>query len=375
MTADNIVRNELPDVASVPATARSNVLTFKQNIHYLRGVAALVVLLSHSGFYLDNYLQIGWAKTLFPGIFGLYGVAIFFAISGYLMASLINKEGPFEFLARRVARIYPLFFLCTLITMLVIFPQVISRWVPLSITLAPMDGATYLMRVEWTLVHEVFFYVAIFFVALLGLQRWMNAIAVAWLVAISLVAYMRIEMPPIGRADIGEIGLMSANAGFAAGLLIPTVAKKFRYPILWSGIFVSGIVIHHFVPAAYFRVIAGVGSAFLILAAVQSEFRVWRWLHVSLTKVGDWSYAIYLIHVPILTYIYIYFTNTPSRWYVWPASVLAAMAGGAVLGEVDQWLTKIGKKSTSTARASTIQYTMVVFLIIYFSAATYSMVR
>lgn len=375
MNAENVIQNELSNITNVPAPPKSKALTFKQNIHYLRGLAALVVLLGHSGFYLDSYLQMGWAKVVFPDILGLYGVAIFFAISGYLMASLINKEGAFEFLARRVVRIYPLFVICTLITMFVIFPQLASRWLPLSITLAPMDGATYLMRVEWTIVHEMFFYVAIFFVALLGFQRWLNALAIVWLAAIALVAYMKVGMPSIGRADLGEIGFMSANTGFAAGLLIPTVMKQFRLPLLWVGLFAFAVILHHFIPAAYFRIIAGIGSAFLILAAVQAEFRVWHWLHGVLTKLGDWSYALYLIHVPILTYTYTHFIKDPSRWYIWPIAILSAVAAGAFLGEVDQWLTRVGKKSVSTANASIIQGLMIIFLIIYFLAAAYSIVR
>jgi peptidoglycan/LPS O-acetylase OafA/YrhL len=359
--------------AYVPPAARS-AISFKQNIHYLRGIAAVLVLLGHSGFYLESYLHIGWAKALFPSILGLYGVAIFFAISGYLMASLIGKEKSIEFLARRVARIYPLFIICTIFVMFVLFPQVIPRWAPLSLSLSPMDDATYLMRVEWTIVHEVFFYVALFLVAIVGLRRWMPHLAVAWLAAIFLAAFDRMEMPHIGRATIVEIGLMTANAGFAAGLLIPTISKHFRRPLLSAAIFAAAAVAHHMVPAAYVRIVAGVGSSFLVMAAVQQELKVGEFLDWLLTKLGDWSYALYLIHVPIITYFYTFYMKVTPPWYVWPAAVSCAMLAGALFGELDQYLTERGKVLVNRSPRPALIASMTLFLVIYFTVAVMDIV-
>ncbi len=38
---------------------------------------------------------------------GVWGVAIFFALSGFLMARLVTRDPPLVFLAHRVSRIFP----------------------------------------------------------------------------------------------------------------------------------------------------------------------------------------------------------------------------------------------------------------------------
>ncbi len=41
---------------------------------------------------------------------GVWGVAIFFALSGFLMARMIARDPPLVFLAHRVSRIFPTYF-------------------------------------------------------------------------------------------------------------------------------------------------------------------------------------------------------------------------------------------------------------------------
>ncbi len=38
---------------------------------------------------------------------GIWGVALFFSLSGYLMAGLVTRDPPLVFLAHRVSRIFP----------------------------------------------------------------------------------------------------------------------------------------------------------------------------------------------------------------------------------------------------------------------------
>ena len=52
--------------------------------------------------------------------FGLIGVAVFFAISGLLMADLIQRTDPWRFLAHRVVRIYPIYLLAVSVSVPII---------------------------------------------------------------------------------------------------------------------------------------------------------------------------------------------------------------------------------------------------------------
>src|SRR6266852_9594238 len=78
---------------------RAGAITHKNlSIQGLRGLAALFVALFHASTHSGRYFgDSGWA-TAFDGRFGLVGVAIFFAISGLLMADLIQRTDPWRFL-------------------------------------------------------------------------------------------------------------------------------------------------------------------------------------------------------------------------------------------------------------------------------------
>lgn len=93
-------------------------MNYRQEIDGLRAFAVFSVLIFH----LD--------KKILPG--GFLGVDIFFVISGYLIASIIIKRlenNDFDltsFIQRRIARIFPLFFLvisCTLIAASYIYEE------------------------------------------------------------------------------------------------------------------------------------------------------------------------------------------------------------------------------------------------------------
>jgi exopolysaccharide production protein ExoZ len=77
------------------------VLHMISNLQVLRGVAALAVVFYHSGYAINGVL------TEFRG------VAIFFVISGFIMTH-ITRENSDQFLIKRLVRIVPLYWLCTL---------------------------------------------------------------------------------------------------------------------------------------------------------------------------------------------------------------------------------------------------------------------
>jgi peptidoglycan/LPS O-acetylase OafA/YrhL len=83
---------------------------YRPYIDGLRAIAVIAVLLFH------------FHKSLLPG--GFVGVDIFFVISGYLISSIIISQcenGQFSFLRfyqRRISRIFPAFFLVSIVTLL-----------------------------------------------------------------------------------------------------------------------------------------------------------------------------------------------------------------------------------------------------------------
>lgn len=92
------------------------------SIHYLRGIAALLVVLFHFRDKLNNvYTQKDLGDLLFGG--GLAGVDLFFLISGFIIVYSTKKKeinNILFFFVRRAFRIYPLLIISCVLYYLVI---------------------------------------------------------------------------------------------------------------------------------------------------------------------------------------------------------------------------------------------------------------
>ena len=306
------------------------------NVHYLRGIASLLVLLGHAAIYFGKVTGDSTWKSVFPDELGIFGVALFFAISGYLMASLIQLQDPFDFICKRFLRIYPVFLIASAIALLIASPAALNLWHPLSITLAPNQLGGYILAIEWTLVNEVFFYCVLFVLAVCSLQRFVGVLAVAWLLAIVTAVVFHWTAPKIGLADLSEIFLMNANAGFAAGLLIPPLAKRVKLPLVFFAVFLVSIPITQFVPPQWVRIVAGLGASSLLVAALQTPISLPRLVDIVLSRLGDWSYALYLIHVTVLIRVYRTASEVlPDSTHWFWLGVLGAIAASSLLGSLD----------------------------------------
>ncbi len=138
------------------------------NLQVTRAVAAYMVVLFHflALFVWHLYPE---AKYL---TFGAAGVDIFFVISGFIMVVTTSdgKTGPADFLAKRIARIAPIYWLITLVLVAMslagLKPIGILRmqadWVVKSLFFIPFNRDGYvepINSVGWTLNYEMFFYV------------------------------------------------------------------------------------------------------------------------------------------------------------------------------------------------------------------------
>lgn len=135
------------------------------SIQYLRGLAALVVVLYHA----SKALIIHFLPTETNYFFwGAAGVDLFFIISGFIMVYITyNKKLDIkDFLLKRVIRIYPIFWFYATIALILflINPNMINRssehptLILPSYLLIPYTEFTNLVLVAWTLVYEIHFY-------------------------------------------------------------------------------------------------------------------------------------------------------------------------------------------------------------------------
>lgn len=160
------------------------------SVHYLRGIAALIVVCFHYRYYLnDSFPVVDIGDILFAN--GAFGVDLFFIISGFIICystERIEKFPAISFAMKRFFRIYPLLFVA--LTLFILFfdlegHSIASSLVPLH---ADYDakGPTYgfhLLSPVWTLTYEILFYL-LFMFSLMISQRYRQIIASTFIIGL-----------------------------------------------------------------------------------------------------------------------------------------------------------------------------------------------
>jgi len=160
-----------------------------QSIQVLRALAALLVVFAHF-----EYIK--------PAVGG-FGVDIFFIISGFIMAYIVNKSAD-SFLYRRIIRIVPLYYAMTFLAAglylakpswfrsLILTPATLAK----SLLFIPyqIKDSGPVLTLGWTLNYEMFFYVSIAaFIAIFGARRGMIACLVGLSLFVSISAFLHWE--------------------------------------------------------------------------------------------------------------------------------------------------------------------------------------
>lgn len=141
-----------------------------QSLEALRIIAAVAVVLAHSGYLTIPFLQSFLGGSVF---LGSIGVDIFFVISGFVMGISSGKAGSGlaaakSFVIGRFLRLFPLYILCTLgaaAVQIAIHKPVDPAYLIQSIALLPTsDGQHFtdpVLFLGWTLRFEFYFYLLV----------------------------------------------------------------------------------------------------------------------------------------------------------------------------------------------------------------------
>ncbi|KQP29507.1 acyltransferase [Methylobacterium sp. Leaf100] len=287
----------------------------------LRAFAALLVVVHHGQVEAAALaLRAGLPFGPSTGLAWSAGVDVFFVISGFIIvhasAPLYGRPGGrARFLAHRIARLVPLYWLVTALYLALVLtvPALLNGadppapgYVAASFLFWPAlrpDGIPQpLYGLGWTLNCEMFFY-AVFAVGL----GWGRGRAVLWLglALAGLVALGRlVPEPPTPLAFWGSPIVLEfalgAGLGLARahGLRLPDAARLALAATGLAGLAVAGE------PGEALRPLAYGGPALLLVAAAAlgrepPPGRGTR-LGPALVALGDASYALYLIHPFVL---------------------------------------------------------------------------
>lgn len=276
---------------------------------------------------------------------GACGVDLFFAISGFVISQSAERHTPGRFLAERLVRIYPAYWLNLLpwLVIAALSDQIVAGRLFTSLTLWPITGGfmwPYLAP-GWTLSFEMLFYLAM--TISIALQR----------PALPLLAYAgcftaNLIFPSALGSFVGSPMIISFLIGTA-------IAKSARtnIPVLWiiAGIaalsFSGNAAVLATMPVgvngylALPRLISwGFPAAAILYGAVSLETMFSpKWLN-ALVGLGDASYSIYLVHFLALQFIPV----------AWPLKIAGTLAIGWVLYEaVEKPIVRAGKTGLESA--------------------------
>jgi len=206
----------------------------------LRGVAALVVVLHHATYYFTPRLRAELVDWFDPG---LYGVLVFFLVSGYIVPASLERHGRVRnFWISRLTRIHPLLTVACA-AMLVPFLLGIrdlraglSTYGPVTAVLAHATmlqdvlGVPNAINVLWTLSYEMLFYLLIVAFFVIGVHRRSASIAVVF-VSAAVLAGGLLPMAALTRTAgvwpvvaLTALVMVLAIAGAVSGRSLPRTA-------------------------------------------------------------------------------------------------------------------------------------------------------
>ncbi len=320
----------------------------------LRGIAALVVVIFHSNLMLMPFIPINKPHFITAG---WLWVDFFFVLSGFIISYVysdnfkisISAAGYWKYIKARFARVYPLHFVtmiwCLVSAMIIIYysegihpffwdmlnpvSAIPSLFLAQSLGLyisAPLNTPSWSLSTEWWM-YMIFPLLVPYFH---GIKRWGKVLTLVLIVGLFLfVKYYLgpVNLPFPGGSPslnvVSDFGVFRCMAGFLLGMFLFSAYKEsvafhlLKQSWTFAGLFIGTIVAMH-IGGEDILIIAF--FPFIILSAAYNTTTVKRVLDVPVLQLlGDWSFSIYMVHVPIIYVFWIYQTiQEPSKWANFP---------------------------------------------------------
>jgi peptidoglycan/LPS O-acetylase OafA/YrhL len=288
------------------------------SVQILRGLAALSVAMLHAQHDAGSLMAAG-GRAWEPGIRLPWaaGVDVFFVISGFIMVhashGLFGREGARAiFLARRAARIVPLYWSVTTLYLALALmapgllnSEILEPWPILAsylfIPFERPDGvAQPLYSLGWTLNYEMFFYVLFAVAVAWSYRRAVLTLAVALLALVAVGAAFRLPQPfafwtspiilefafglALGHLRVRGVALAGPAQAMLAVMGLALLALDLTQP---TGVLPAPRALAWGVPAALLVAAAALGRRQPSPASAATRLGV---------ALGDASYALYLLH-------------------------------------------------------------------------------
>ena len=302
------------------AAPRADPAPILPGIQLLRGLSVLLVLATHADI-MVAYAQYAGRSPLGLIDTGLFGVSIFFVISGFIIVRVALRDdrtprhSRSEFGRRRFIRIVPFLWVTVLAyNLLSSLGTGTVEWLPALRALVVWPVGELKPNVIWSLRHEFLFY-ALFALTMLGKRRrpmllvlWFLAPLIAW--PILWMTQSTIPDEPGPLAELVRVVLLGARGGanlqFGGGFLLGWLMLK-RSPLMAPRAIGPGWAVAATLAVAVVaeQLALPIGLPRTVVWTLLAVPPVWlaivgtahRGCLMSLgNRLGDASFAIYLVH-------------------------------------------------------------------------------
>ncbi len=297
---------QIPRSLAHSGTPRTQLLS----IQYLRGLAALSVLVTHALQWPLAEMNIVLLKT------GRLGVEVFFVISGFIITTIAGdgRFNPREFLVRRGFRILPAYWAATfLITILAIaIPAQFRTTIPTTeglikslLFIPSLEPKAPLLLLGWSLNFEVFFY--LLFASLFFLRSEARTLVLLGIFTL----LVGIGQFATGLSHVEAIYTSPSLIGFSLGTILAQAYRhglfaRFYAQLRWATIVAPCVLLVAFYVvdwngaeeiALWKHVLMSSTALSIVLLGLNHE-AAGEVTHVkSLKYIGDISYSVYLFHL------------------------------------------------------------------------------
>jgi exopolysaccharide production protein ExoZ len=310
------------------------------SIQFLRAIAVILVIYVHSFGEASSQKNFYYLST-----WGAIGVDLFFTISGFIMAIVYEryaqqKDGAKVFMLKRAVRILPLYWLISLLVLIVQTINIPLSWSSLykTVLIFPIfDKKSFIYPIlpqGWTLAYELLFY------GIISTFIYLKKFNILKGVIISLSALTLLGCIVKPTSIIGNFILSPFWMEFATGLLVGKWYHEFeKHPaklssstlktlslmslvvgacLMIATIFINTKLISMMecfandYPTALKRVVIwGIPSALFVIGVTFSASIYKCRIPKLFVTIGNASFSCYLIHFYILRRINNYFTKLP----------------------------------------------------------------
>lgn len=283
------------------------------SLDYLRGLAAFGIMIYHYLFWIQG----AFTSDRFMGRVGVYGVAIFYVLSGltlYHVYEYSQGKKPFsvgQFFRKRIYRIFPLLWLVTILAIIISrkMPNLLDVFLNITGLFGFVRWDVYFSTGAWSIGNELVFYSVFPFILFACMRR--PILLVTYIGAAFALhhyfAYYRLN-PTIPLSDQWReyVNPLNQLFFFVAGIAIGHFTKTRHFP-LWSSlsIILTGLLLFTFIPAEGNTValitegnrwMFTLASLLICLGAYKMSGKLPSFLHSPLKLLGEASYSVYLLH-------------------------------------------------------------------------------